>query len=454
MNSKFLFLFLLFSYSLFAQKETAMDTLHITSKPATTTRLVLYSAEGAQQKYVSYVDALNGNFKLPIPKDLQHGMYRLVFDQATMNYIDFLYVGKALEFQFDPTNPQKAPEFKNSNENTTYFTKIQEFDSLQQKVDINQVAYFQTQDIAEKKALITAYKSLQSNLQLKKDSFMKSGASNLVKDLILANIHVKPQVPIENPNEYLPFIKAHYFDHVNFDNKNLINSSILIDKVMDYVFYLTVSDDVATQNEMYKAAIKEILQKIDNDLIRKGFTQALLQSFAKEENIAVADYLFEFYDKLPSDLQNPTYRAELQQELSTAIGRTAPNFGWKEKEKTVKLSKLEDYDNYIIVFWSTTCPHCMVEMPKLYEYTKDNKKIKVILVGLETEDSQGTWKSETYYYPEFTHVLALNKWENAIVRSYNVHATPYYFVLDADKKIIDKPYELIDLKVFFKGLKK
>ena len=454
MNSKFLFLLLFFSFSLFAQKEEAMDTLRITLEPATTTRLVLYSAEGAQQKYVSYVDAFNGNFKLPIPKDLQQGMYRLVFDQATMNYIDFLYVGKELEFQFDPTNSQKAPEFKGSNENTTYFAKIQEFDSLQQKVDANQIAYFQTQDVAEKKALITEYKSLLSNLQTKKDSFMKSASSNLVKDLILANIQVKPQTPIENPNEYLPFIKAHYFDNINFDNKNLIHSSVLIDKVMDYVFYLTVSDDVAIQNEMYKTAVKDVLQRIDNDLIRKGFIQALLQSFAKEENTVVADYLFEFYDALPSDLQNPTYRAGLQQELSTAIGRTAPNFGWKEKEKVVKLSELENYDNYIVVFWSTTCPHCLVEIPKLYEYTKDNKKIKVILVGLETKDSQGTWKSETYYYPEFTHVLALNKWENAIVKSYNVHATPYYFVLDANKKIIDKPYELIDLKVFFNGLKK
>ncbi len=456
MYSKIFFLFLFFSVNLFAQEEeVAMDTLRITLKPAeTTTRLVLYSAKGAQQKYVSYVDAIDGNFKLPIPKESQHGMYRLVFDQATMKYIDFLYVGKELVFTFDPTNPQKAPEFNNSPENTTYFTKIQEFDALQKEIDNNQVAYFQTQDSVEKIALTREYNSLLSNLQSKKDSFMKSTSSNLVKDLILAAIQVKPQTPIENPNEYLPFVKSHYFDHVDFGNTNLVHSSVLIDKVMDYVFYLTVSNDIKTQNEMYKTAVKEVLQKIDNDFIRKGFILALLQSFAKEENIVVADYLFEFYDALPLDLQNASYRAGLQQELKTAIGRTAPDFGWKEEEKILKLSTLEGYDNYIVVFWSSTCPHCLAAIPKLYEYIKDNTKTKVILVGLETEESQGSWKSETYYYPEFTHVLALDKWENPIVRSYNVHATPSYFVLDANKIIIDKPYELADLKVFFKDLKK
>jgi len=88
-------------------------------------------------------------------------------------------------------------------------------------------------------------------------------------------------------------------------------------------------------------------------------------------------------------------------------------------------------------------------VPKLHEYLKANEKIKVILVGLQTEEDKGAWKSETYYYPEFTHVLALGKWENAIVQNYNVNATPSYYVLDADKKIIAKPFEYVDVKDFF-----
>jgi thiol-disulfide isomerase/thioredoxin len=242
---------------------------------------------------------------------------------------------------------------------------------------------------------------------------------------------------------------------VDFNNEYLIHSSVLIDKVMDYVFYLTVSQDEKTQNDLYLKAVDNVLKRVNDDQLKKSFIQALLQSFAKDENIVLSDYLFDnYYNKLPIGLQNENYRAGLQQELKTAVGRDAPPIEWEEKGEKKSLSELEGYENYIVVFWSTSCPHCMREMPKFYEYIKDNEKVKVIMVSLETEESQGTWKSETYYYPEFSHVLALQKWENPMVRSYNVHATPSYFVLDADKRIIDKPYELLDLEVFFKDLKR
>jgi len=454
MNSKLLFLLVfLISSNLFAQHEEEYDTLCIKVKPITTTRLVLYSAVGAQQKYVSYVDAIDGNFKLPIPKNLNNGMYRLVFDQATMNYIDFLYVGKEVDFQFNPTDSNQPPVFKNSPENTMYYSKLEEFSMYQHQLDGFQVAFFGEEDLYKKKQLNKSYTKLYKEFHHKLTFFEKNEKSSLIKDLVRASIQVKPK-QLMSDMEYLPYIKMHYFDHVDFDNLNLVNSSVLIDKVMDFVFYLTVSDDPNIQNIMYKQAVKNVLQRIDNNKIKRGFIQALVQSFAKEENTVVADYIFsDFYDKLPIKLQDSRYKEGMIQELRTAIGRPAPNFGWKEKDSIVKLSELKDYDNYIIVFWSSTCPHCLVAMPKLYEYAKDMKNIKVILVGLETMESKGSWKSETYYYPEFTHVLALGKWENPIPRSYNVTSTPFYFILDKDKMILDKPYEFLDIKVFFNGLK-
>lgn len=455
MYPKILLFIFLIPFSIFAQKEKSKDTIRIKMEPAISTRVVLYGAEGARQKYVNYVDAASGDFKLAVPKDLPEGMYRLVYNQKTMEYLDFLYSGSDLEFEFNPTDEIVIPKFKKTNSNTTYFSKLQEFGVLQAQLDSLQVVYFQTKDISKKKTLSKSYTLVYSNLNLKLDTFLKNEKNTLVTDLIKANIQVKPKLPIENPVDYLPFIKEHYFDNLDFNNKNLSRSSILIDKVMDYVFYLTVSEDADMQNKLHKKAIANVLNRVDDLQLKKGFIQALVQSFAKDELFVVADYLFtEFYDKLPLDMQNSTYKAGIQQELKTAIGRVAPSFTWTEgKENTVQsLSSQKDYDNYVIVFWSTTCPHCLKEMPKLYDYIKDNKKVKVILIGLQTENDKGDWKSETYYYPEFSHVLALGKWENNIVRSYNVHATPSYYVLDADKKIIGKPFEFVDVKDFFSKL--
>lgn len=453
MYLKALFLTLIFPLVLSAQKESVVDTIYIKMEPAVSSRVVLYSAFGAQQKYMSYADSSNGEFKVSVPRNSHKGMYRLVFDQKTMNYIDFLYLGKSFSLQFNPSKLEESPSFNNSDENNRYFGYLNSIGTIQQKLDSIQVLYFQSQDTTVLNNLRESYFKERQFVAAHIANFNKEEESQLLKDIINANLRIQPEEPIRDPEDYLPFIKDHYFDSIDFDNQNLIHSSILIDKVMDFVFYLTISRDIETQNKLYLDAVDNVLQRIDNQELQAGFIQAFIQSFAKEENFILTDYLFqEYYDKLNLKLQSIEFKNSVQQELQTAVGRTANDIVWSENEKTVKLSELEANDFYIIMFWSTTCPHCMKEIPKLYEYTKDNDTIKVIAIGMETEESRGAWKSETYYYPTFTHILGLGKWENPIAKDYNVYATPNYFILNADKIIIDKPYEMVDVKVFFNGL--
>jgi len=453
MNYRIFSLFFLMSLSFFAQEKVS-DTLTIKMTPPISTRVVLYGAEGAKQKYITYADSSDGIFKLAIQKSHSKGMYRLVFNQETMDYLDFLFLNESFEIQFDPTKPDKSPIYKGSAINNTYAQTVHFIGEKQQKIDSLQVLIFQEKEVTKLEELTKKYKSYQKNLIQYTNNFYQKEKNTLIKDLIKANTRIQPQEPIKNPEEYLPYIKEHYFDFVNFSNSNLVHSPILVDKVMDYVFYLTVSRDEETQNNLYKEAVLEVLQRIDNQEQKSGFIQALVQSFAKEENIQVTDYLFsEFYDKLNPPFQKKGFKSTIQKDLSTAVGRIAGDITWVEDKKTLRLYELKDYDHYVIVFWSSTCPHCLKELPKLYEYTKDKKRIKVIAVGLETEESKAKWKSETYYYPEFTHVLGLEKWETPVARLYNVYSTPNFFVLDANKKIIAKPYEVVDLKVFFNGLK-
>ena len=72
---------------------------------------------------------------------------------------------------------------------------------------------------------------------------------------------------------------------------------------------------------------------------------------------------------------------------------------------------------------------------------------KIIAIALEEEDSQ--WKTLKLNYPKFTHIYGKGKWDNEIGDSYGVTATPAYFILDKDKKIISKPEDIEALKAFF-----
>ncbi len=446
MKKTFLFLLYLTGITAFAQK----DTLYVHATPVVSTRVVLYNAEGATQKYVAYADAKDGHFKLAIDKNRTHGVYRLVYNQATMDFVDFLYFGKGFEMSFNTKDLEKGIVFKNSGPNTSYYQNRNKLRTLQQSADMLQVQYFQEKDSAKLAALEQQYQTIYIQIKDFIRNFKKQTQNAWVKDLVLAEVRAQPEQIIKDPESYLPFVKEHFFDAVDFSNEHLIHSPILVDKVMDYVFYLTLAQDTDTQNKLYKEAVDRVMRLVQNQELKSSLLQALIQSFAKEENIVLSDYLFDaYYNKLDASVQKQAFKARIHENLKAVPGRKAKDFSWEENGKSQSLYALKGYDYYLVIFWSSTCPHCLKAMPKVHEYMKDKKRVKVIAVGLETEKSKEGWKSETYYYPEFSHVLALGKWENPIPRDYNVYSTPDFFMLNEEKTIIEKPYELKDIKKFF-----
>ena len=127
---------------------------------------------------------------------------------------------------------------------------------------------------------------------------------------------------------------------------------------------------------------------------------------------------------------------------------------WKENVdgKAYKLSTLNDAQNYVLVFWSTGCSHCLREIPVLYKHTQNKKKIKVIAFSLENNDKD--WKKHIVKYPKWHNAIGLNKWENPIARTYQIFSTPTYIVLDKNKKIIAKPNTLEEVRKIVEYLEK
>lgn len=443
---------LLFVFLGFQLKSQEVITVKMT--PPYQKMVVLYSADGAQQKYVTYADGVDGLFSLKIPKDAPHAFYRMVYNRETMDYVDFLYVGKSFEISFNPNKKEELPVFINSDENKRFYAYLFKINNFQGKMDSIQIEVFKTQDLKDLEELNAKYLQFQEELIKTITKIEKDEPNALIKDVLKAHERVLPIKPIQNPDAYLSFIKNHFFDHINFNNQNLIRSSILVDKVMDYVFYLSVAKDEKTQNELYVKACHDVLDKIKEPKLKKGFIQSLIQSFYQDENVFVIDDLINnYYNKLPQDLQDNEWKSNLIQELKTAVSRTAPDFDFYLNRKVTKLSKLEGYKYYVIVFWSTTCSHCLHEVPMFYDFIKDNEQVKTISIALENEESRSAWEKEIIDYPSFINVLGLNKWENSIAKKYNIHATPNYFVLDANKVIIAKPYDFEALENFFENLK-
>lgn len=411
--------------------------------------VILYQLKGAKQLYVANVDIVNGEFKIDFPENSPKGMYRLVYDMNNGGFVDVLYSNETIELKFDPTFPSGTLQFVNSEENKLYANYKLQTDNLKHRLDSLQLSYFRQTDEVALKFTNEYYKKTLQNYIETQTKFTEISKNTLANSFIKASEKYYAHQVFSSPQLYLNSEKSHYFDFINFEDPVLQNSIFYTEKIIDYIFYLNRSDEIDVQNNLYISAINEVSEKIGSNLLLKSeILTTLMYNFAQLENTTLVDYIIEnLYDKLPIEYQNKTDVEQIQAKVKLAVGKAAPDFSWNENKNENSLYKTNKATTYIVAFWSTSCSHCLVEIPELYEFIKDNTEVHVIAIALENDEFGFNYHTEKF--DKWTNVLGLDKWQNSIARDYEITSTPTYFVLDSNKKIISKPYALEDVKNYF-----
>jgi len=408
--------------------------------------MILYHMQGAKQNYIANADITDGEFSFNMADSLEVGIYRLVYDLQNQLFVDVIYNNEDIAFTFNPENPNQEIKFTASEENNLYYTYLNNIAVPQYQLDSLQVAYFNTSD---KNNISSLYQKKQINLSKIQQQFEGQSKGKLAYHFIKASGRYNPEKPIEKPTAYLKSTKSHFFDNVDFMDKTLLNSTFITDKINDYIFYLNASDDAYVNTQLKKEAIVTVITKIgDNYSMAKDIEEVLLYNFTQQQNVPIVRFILDnYYSKLPSSYQDSAFIKDVEAKIKTALGNKAPNISWPDDN----LHNLNGFDNYVIVFWSTQCGHCLKEIPVLYDSLKDNAKTKVIAIGMEEKVSKPVWEKMVLNYPNFINVYGVNKWQNEFAQEYGIHSTPTYLVLDADKNIIAKPDDVGALKVFFEG---
>lgn len=413
--------------------------------------VILYQLKGANQIYISNVDIKEGKFKVDFPENSAKGMYRLTYDIEKEGYVDFLYNNENINVTFNPKFPFESLKYSTSEENKLYNEYVVETTLTRQKLDSLQLSYFQSQLAHQKAALEETYKTVYETYKNQQKYFNEISEGKLANHFIKSSFKYYAPEIIKSPQEYLISEKEHYFDYINFNDEELRNSIFLSEKVIDYVFYLNRSDDEQVQNALYKNAVIEVFQKVGgNNSLRSELSTVLMFTFSQIQNTTLTKLVLEsVYKKLPNEYIDELVINEILLNMKLALGEIAPDFSWLENDKIVKFSELNTTENYVLVFWSTTCSHCLIEVPQLYEFTNNTENIKVIAIALEDNDVD--FKINTAKFKNWSNVLALGKWQNNIAKEYKIISTPTYFVLDKDKRIIAKPEFYKDVKAFFEN---
>ena len=404
---------------------------------------LLYKVTPTVSKYITNADVKkDGSFLFKLDSTATKGMYRIVYGvpQEDFNF-DVIYNKKediVLTF-----NSETGVSFQSSSENKLLTSYTQSMSMI-----TNSISKFYREKSKDTLALKSIFKTQRET----QANYEKLAKGTIALSFIKAN---KPYIPktFEDVHTYVNNLETHYFDAVDFNNTTLQSSNFLEQRMSNYVFGISNKelDEVANYKkniDVFCAAMKEAPAEVKRILLVN-----LWQQMVDLKQERVANHISETYlIPIAKGLNDTELVNALTLFRNVSIGRKAPDFSFEVfesgKKVTKKLSELQTAKKYVIVFWSSTCSHCLSEIPQLETYIKKQPKNSIQVIAIALEDEGSHWKEEIKKFPDFTHVYGKGKWDNKIGDAYGVTSTPTYFVLDKDKRITAKPYDIEALKSY------
>lgn len=261
-----------------------------------------------------------------------------------------------------------------------------------------------------------------------------------------------------------PFISYY---NTNY-NKFLSNSTDQTKKATqdDIVNFLDKSNDMLESSSLLRPVLVSYLNSGGNTNVT-GSVDTLLDRLKVEtpRGQTVLSELIDIFDAydmeeyktkyltLAKNLKctiNDRLASTLKSNANVETGALFPNIKFQSPVNTSAKS-LHDVkaDKKIIVFWSSTCSHCESELPQLLAKYNDLKAKNIQIIGLSLDTDKTSYTQKIAAFP-WINDSELRGWNSSYVDTYNVHATPTYFILDSNNKIINKPDHVGNVLEYFK----
>ncbi|QDP84634.1 redoxin domain-containing protein [Chryseobacterium sp. SNU WT5] len=147
---------------------------------------------------------------------------------------------------------------------------------------------------------------------------------------------------------------------------------------------------------------------------------------------------------------NDNLAKTITQNTRTEIGALFPNNKFINATNTTAKSIYDvKADRKIIVFWASTCSHCETDLPKLIEKYAAIKAMKGEVIAMSLDSEKQAYENKVKMLP-WINDSELKGWSSSYAETYNIHATPTYFILDGANKIIAKPDHAADVISYLK----
>lgn len=232
---------------------------------------------------------------------------------------------------------------------------------------------------------------------------------------------------------------------LDFTDQRLYKSGLLKEAIDNHIWFIENSSGSLEQVFTdLNTSIDGILEQLKEDNEKFNLVVSRLFEVLEERSLFTSS---EYLSKklLAGDVcgcLNPDLEKRLHKYGNMATGQTAPDIVFTEYTyfpegiSVKKLSELEA-DHYLVVFAASWCGHCTKSIPeiaKMYPELQD-KNIEVVLISLDENPKDFAQFAAPL---PFISTTDYNKWGSKAAIDYQVYATPSYFMLDKDLKIVMK----------------
>lgn len=421
-----------------------------------------------------FAENQNTTFSYIFPANATTGMYRLILGQTTyakvMNeppqQLDFIFNNENITLETDFKTPEDSLKIIKSLENQVWFEFLKSENTIRENLELAEMEldYYRpganSEKVAEQKNDSVKNRiTLFNQLQKQRDSLILE-TNEKHPDLFatrLINMYREPFLDgkLTKSERTLKF-QHEYFTVLDFSDVTLMNSPVYTKKVFNYLMSYAQRGLTRQQQEQeFKKAVDVILTNTKhNEKVYEFILDYLVSGFEKLQLDNLIIYIAENYagTTCQTDEVTTLERKLLQQKMKP--GTTVPDFTLTDiNDDSVTLSDFLKSQN-LILFWASWCPHCLEILPELKYYLESEEiaGFEVFAVSLDTSKTEWTNKVFDLGLENWLNLSDLEEWDGAVTTGYNVYATPTFFIIDKNRKIITKPATLKELLSFIESL--
>lgn len=399
--------------------------------PATFTpkEVYLYALNGSKDLLETKEVRKGNTWQINVPKPYT-GMMKLYFPEQNVS-INFISENKNVKLKFDVEN-SKVTNIQYLDESNFVMNNLQD---VQQKKEFILPALFQMKEY---------YKD--------NTDFGKALESEILRLSNNSDISVK-----------YPFVNFYKTNYARFLEKSGTKKPLTHEEIIDF---LTKSNDMLETSSLMRPILVAYLNigpsaNVSAD-IDKLLTAVNIETPRGQTVLSELIEIFDLYemkdlkDKYLTEASN--LKCTINDRLSstiatnknTEIGAQFPDqiFNQPTNTKAKSLSEVKAAKK-IIIFWASTCSHCEAELPKFLEKYSALQAQNIQIIGLSLDSEKASYENKVKSLP-WINDSELKGWYSSYVNKYNVHATPSYFILDSNNKIIAKPDHAADVFSYLK----